>query len=360
MKKKKSKIAIITECPYVGVFKAIDNLGCILNDIGFEIIFVLPQIPRNRYGQKQKDQEKKLLKYGSIKYLPLRRKYRYLIFDFIKYLSFLKRERFNIVISFTEYAGKLSRLCYLMNRSSRYYHSHQCVDVYRKKGFEFYIELFIEKSLKNLTDYYIACGPSEVSILIERINVRPEKILFLPNFNELSILKNTKKEYDYVYVGRMVDIKGISKVLQIFKELGLSSQLVCIGEGPQLEHFKKIYDETKFLGYLPYDDVLKTVTKSKFIVSYSEIEGLPYSVLEAMSLGVVPIVSRVPGHSDLVLEGVNGFTFCDNVDFREVLFKSSILDSCSYSKISNSSKVMLTRLARYSKLETKKHFNQYV
>jgi hypothetical protein len=85
-----------------------------------------------------------------------------------------------------------------------------------------------------------------------------------------------------------------------------------------------------------------------------------YPYTRQLHLGVVPIISRVPGHSDLVLDGVNGFTFCSNSDLREILFKSSILNDRSYFKLASSSKMMSMRLAKYSKLETKKHFSQYI
>jgi glycosyltransferase involved in cell wall biosynthesis len=40
------------------------------------------------------------------------------------------------------------------------------------------------------------------------------------------------------------------------------------------------------------------------LASYSE--GLPYSLLEARAAGVVPVVTRVGGMPDVVLEGVHG------------------------------------------------------
>lgn len=71
---KKNKIYIVTECPYVGVFRAIVELSKELKHLSFNISYILPKQARNRYGEKQSEHEEILKQYGRIFHQPLRRK----------------------------------------------------------------------------------------------------------------------------------------------------------------------------------------------------------------------------------------------------------------------------------------------
>jgi len=74
-----------------------------------------------------------------------------------------------------------------------------------------------------------------------------------------------------------------------------------------LEVLKRQYPNAKFTGRIAPEEVLAFLSASKFFISNSVIEGLPYALIEAMTYGVVPIVSNVEGHKDLVIDGKNGF-----------------------------------------------------
>ncbi len=56
-------------------------------------------------------------------------------------------------------------------------------------------------------------------------------------------------------------------------------------------------------------DVTPYLKEADVYVSTSVSEGMSNALLEAMSRGVMPVVSRVSGADDLVEEGVSGFLF---------------------------------------------------
>ena len=57
----------------------------------------------------------------------------------------------------------------------------------------------------------------------------------------------------------------------------------------------------KFLGHLPYEDVLRLYSKSHAVLVPSIWEEpLPYAVMEAMAMGTIPIASRIGGIPEIV------------------------------------------------------------
>jgi len=58
--------------------------------------------------------------------------------------------------------------------------------------------------------------------------------------------------------------------------------------------------------WAPQTQTLKYVANSLFYITTSRYEGLPLSVIEAMSLGKAILASAVPGNTDCVVDRVNG------------------------------------------------------
>ena len=107
-------------------------------------------------------------------------------------------------------------------------------------------------------------------------------------------------------------IRGFSLLAREFPGL----HLTIVGEGRdrnKLELLTKklgLTNRVKFTGFIPVDnDLLKN---SGIFVLVSEFEGLPYSLLEAMASGLVPVVSNVGGIRDVVIDGVNGLLLYKN------------------------------------------------
>jgi glycosyltransferase involved in cell wall biosynthesis len=115
-----------------------------------------------------------------------------------------------------------------------------------------------------------------------------------------------------VYLGRLVnDQKRIMDMVPFVEELealGVDYSLSIIGSG---DEEKSLRDElgrlnagqrVTLLGALPHSEAMKLLSVADVLVLFSEYEGLPICVLEALSCAVVPVVTRIKSGISEVLE----------------------------------------------------------
>jgi len=354
---KKNKIYIITECPYVGVFVAIIELSRILKDLWFEITFLLPIQERNRYWEKQLENEYILNNYWSIVRIPLRRSYKYLISDIYYLKNFLMWNSTDIFISYTNYAWKISRLLYMFWIITNLYHVPSCIQNKRFVWFSKYFEWFIERVLANQTKYYLSCWPSESYILLNKMKVWSDKILLFPNFRSVDFHHKKKIEYDYIYVGRMTRDKWVERILETFSLNWILNKIVFIWGGWELKKWKIKYPNANFLWRLTNSDVLSYLSRSKFFISASVMEWMPYTLIESMWTGIVPIVSNVEWHKDLIIDGYNWFMFDSDLDLVNIVFKSKFISEEKYNELSILSKKTIDNLKENWIMVIKEHFS---
>lgn len=151
----------------------------------------------------------------------------------------------------------------------------------------------------------------------------------IPNFhderpNDLSKLKSK----NLVFVGRFDPIKGIDRLIRIFKSLETDWNLILIGDGDELNRMKDLALDTDriiFTGHQTLDKIQKHMCDSSIFVMTSHSEGLPMVLIEAMSCGLPCIAFDVQtGPKELIIDGVNGFLVPDN-DETEFKIKLALL-----------------------------------
>lgn len=84
-------------------------------------------------------------------------------------------------------------------------------------------------------------------------------------------------------------------------------EFIWVGDGPQ----RNILDSgnIKIKGWLKSENVFNEIKTADLYLSTSRWEGLPFSVLEAMSFGKALLLKSCLGNQDLVRSGKNGFLF---------------------------------------------------
>jgi glycosyltransferase involved in cell wall biosynthesis len=113
-------------------------------------------------------------------------------------------------------------------------------------------------------------------------------------------------------------LEFLIRALVLLTELPWVCQIV--GDGPDrsrlelLVHRHQLQNRIRFTGTLPREEVFEILANSRMIVLPTLYEGFPYSLLEAMSLGVPIITTRVLGLPEIIPEGKNGIL----VDPRDV------------------------------------------
>jgi glycosyltransferase involved in cell wall biosynthesis len=123
----------------------------------------------------------------------------------------------------------------------------------------------------------------------------------------------TKDKY-LLTVGRLMPVKGIHHLIQAFRRTKTQKQLVIVGaqiEGDrytaQLHALAKGDPRIHFLGFQTGETLAQLYAHAYLYCQPSESEGLPLTVLEAMSFGTAVLVSDIPGNLEAIHR--SGFTF---------------------------------------------------
>jgi len=125
--------------------------------------------------------------------------------------------------------------------------------------------------------------------------------------------RSNRSVLNVCFVGRFVEHKGIMRLLEAVNIAhchGISVQLLLAGGGP-LENDARSFvfehnlcEVVDFLGYV--DSPGEVYRASDLCCLPSLHEGLPLSLLEAMSAGCALLGHDIPGVRDVIRHGVNG------------------------------------------------------
>ena len=111
--------------------------------------------------------------------------------------------------------------------------------------------------------------------------------------------------------GRMVTDKGIPTILETAEQLPLGFTICLVGDGPWLEIIRARYsgliasERIVLLGQR--SDVREILSVSDVFLFATLHENLSNALLEAMSIGLPTIVTRVGGNPEVVRHGVTGY-----------------------------------------------------
>jgi len=126
---------------------------------------------------------------------------------------------------------------------------------------------------------------------------------------------NTDRSLRLVYVGRLVRAKGLFEIVEALMELkraGREFKLSIAGVGPDHDELMAVAesaglgDSVQFLGSVFAAEKRRLWLESDLFVFPSYTEGLPYSLLEAMAAGCVPITTPVAAIPDVMRDGQHG------------------------------------------------------
>jgi glycosyltransferase involved in cell wall biosynthesis len=202
------------------------------------------------------------------------------------------------------------------------------------------------------TGGYIANSREIVDDLLTH-DVPPDRIFAVPNGVEIPDIgpvdvsgpRDGPGPGQYVYLGRLDPEKRIDVMLKGFARCSdISAKLTIVGDGDcrsQLERLASelgLRDRVTFAGRT--DDVSKYLRSAHFYLSTSLSEGMSNALLEAMSFGIVPLVSDVSGARDIIEPGRSGFLFRpdDLGDFVAKLELGGRIDRERYRAISEAAR----------------------
>jgi 1,2-diacylglycerol 3-alpha-glucosyltransferase len=140
------------------------------------------------------------------------------------------------------------------------------------------------------------------------------------NRNDFGI---TPEDIVLIYTGRLSPEKNLPFLLRCFSGLAQAyenTHMILVGDGPERENLENLVQITNqihrihFTGMVDYAKVYSYLAGSDAFVTASITEVHPFSVIEAMAMGLPVLGIASPGISDTVEDGYTGF-MVQAVDF---------------------------------------------
>jgi len=239
-------------------------------------------------------------------------------------------------------------------------HIHGGVFLTHYKEASFFFK-WILKKVARWNVPFIVLGENEKNIIEQSLEIK--RVFLLPNCVDLQDAESFKRVYNVSkpliigYIGRIAETKGMMYLLQACRELKTKQVpfIVHLAGAEEVEDsFLPLFDS--YLGcQFIYSGIVSGEKKNDFLKSLdifvlpSYFEGLPMSLLECMSYGVVPVTTNVGSIGDVVEDCKNGL-------FIKVKDTDSIVDVLT--KLNND-RELLSRLGGEARAIIFQNFNSH-
>ena len=151
--------------------------------------------------------------------------------------------------------------------------------------------------------------------LHSRIKVIPHGVdcnKFFPERNE-----RNAEHFQIVFIGFLGETKGAELLPEIFQAVAEklpNAFLTIVGDGPLREHLRlefakrSIQSRVLMCGRTPWEQIAVMMRASHVLLLPTNLEGFGIVIIESMMCGVVPVVSRLAGITDQIVQhGKTGF-----------------------------------------------------
>ena len=135
-----------------------------------------------------------------------------------------------------------------------------------------------------------------------------------------------KKDSYILFLGRLVPEKGIRYLVEAFKNVNTDKKLVIAGGSSdtdsfmaELKELAKDDDRILFAGFVQGEMLDELYSNAYIYTLPSDLEGMPLSLLEAMSYGNCCLVSDIPECAEVVEDKALIFKKSDVEDLQEKL-----------------------------------------
>ena len=177
---------------------------------------------------------------------------------------------------------------------------------YRRGGVFRLITKFV---LKRADRVLIQTSGQKKELLSMYPEIPDSKIVVVPNGIDPEFPPNKTEGKCILYLGRLEEKKGVQYLIEAYRKRGFKDRLLIIGDGPYRKELERLASglNVEFAGKIPNSKVGGFLRRGKIFVLPSLEEGFPTVLLEAMSVGLPLISTRIVGMEDIVKNGENGF-----------------------------------------------------
>jgi glycosyltransferase involved in cell wall biosynthesis len=191
---------------------------------------------------------------------------------------------------------------------------------FKRPLFKWFIKLVFNKA-----DWIVCQGQSWKDFFLAEINsLNSDKLIIINNWINPELYADRIKyipteKIIITYIGWFEEFKGVQDLIQVIdlinsnSDLGSQVEFRLAGMGSKFQEISsqvnsKRYNNVILLGWVKNEEKTKLLKDTDIYLQLSHVEGFPNSILEAMASGKAVLCTNVGAVSDLVNDGVNGFT----------------------------------------------------
>ncbi len=199
-----------------------------------------------------------------------------------------------------------------------------------QRSLKYLISRIIENFIIKNSDGLIVSS----KFLKAKYNLINKNIIVIPNGIDIKLFKNNNEEriYDYIYVGRLIKIKGVDRLLDFIKN-NTNKSFLIIGANPNKVNIREFKNVT-YKNNLKNNKMCEYMNKAKIILNLSRSEGSPKALIEGIACGCFPLVSNIEAHQN-------------------------IIEDLSYGEIINYPNKSIIKIGEYNRSYYKKFKNKY-
>ncbi len=322
---------------YGGTEKVVENLvGNFSEDKSNKITLVALNGTRffNIINSKYKDSQ-------NIKVVGLLKSKNKLFNNIISLRKLLKENEFNVIHIHSIVSNLIFQLANIGLNNHSIVTVHSRSDFDRKNFFKGILMNKLEVYLLN-RNTQVVCVSNSIREYLKNKHVRNNITVIhngiaglefdfnLSNRENLKGISFDKNDLLIAFVGRLTEVKGIYNLIEILKKIDKKNKnvkFIVIGEGVLKEEFNNaIYkynlENVELLGFK--QNIIEYLPSCDFLIMPSNMEGIPITILEAMSCSVPCIASNVGGIPEIINDK-NGILYSnsdldyivDKIDFFE-------------------------------------------
>lgn len=245
---------------------------------------------------------------------------------------YIKTNGIKIVHSHGNGAGLYSRILKLLCPKIKVIHTFHGITNKYNSWYKYIANLIIGKGLKYLTNDFILVsnGEKQLGIQLGFINHRKSHIIYNGINDTGEKPTKSNQELNIVTLSRFDFQKNMDMAFSIAQQFKEDKNVIFtwVGNGEDFQRLKDLSFKEKininFVGFS--NEPIKYLKEADIYLSTSRFEGLPYSLIEAASVGLPIIATDVEGNNECVKDKKSGFLF-NTVDQGVSCIKELLNDS---------------------------------
>lgn len=174
---------------------------------------------------------------------------------------------------------------------------------------------FFKAFLRAFDGYHVL--NKEVYFYLQKMGLN--NIYFIPNGVDTRIFQlchnpSNSQFFNVLFTGRLTEDKGADILVRIIEYFNKKIKIrnvkfIVTGSGPLSDKIRAVakkYENVNYIGFVNSETLLNVYRSANLFLIPSRTEGVPLRLLEAQSCGLPVVGSKIPGISDIIVNGKTG------------------------------------------------------